>query len=204
MPPSTRPRGRPREFEEDEVLDRVLQLFWEKGYEATALADIVEASGLNKSSLYNAFGSKDRLYALALDRYLELRQSVITDVLTDGQHGLDDLRNFLDLVRAETDAEVGRLGCLAVNTGTEFGSTDPDMVEASTRFRDTMRTALRATLRRAAAAGEIEAGTVERDVAVLLAFMLSLSVIARSGASPEEIDAQFQGIEAQIDAWRFA
>lgn len=197
-----RGRGRPREFDRDEVIEKAMSLFWEKGFEATSMADIVEVTGLNKSSIYNAFGSKDELFTLILDRYLEQRVGMVTQLLTEGSAGLADVELFLAYVREEAFGKGGRMGCLAVNTSTELACTNEAMSEMSVGFRDDMRAALRAALTRAETAGEIEKGTVERDVAILLAFMLSLPVITRSGASPAELEGQFAAIEALLVDWR--
>ena len=63
--------GRPREFDVDEALDRALQVFWRKGYEGASLPDLTEAMGINRPSLYAAFGNKEELFRKALDRYAE-------------------------------------------------------------------------------------------------------------------------------------
>lgn len=63
--------ARPREFDEDQVLDSVLALFWSRGFEATSVQDLVDATGLNRASLYNAFGDKEALYRKVLERYLD-------------------------------------------------------------------------------------------------------------------------------------
>ena len=65
------PRGRPREFDVDEALDRALEVFWRKGYEGASLPDLTEAMGINRPSLYAAFGSKEDLFRKALARYAE-------------------------------------------------------------------------------------------------------------------------------------
>jgi TetR/AcrR family transcriptional repressor of nem operon len=200
-PTTTRPRGRPREFDRDEVLDKVMMLFWEKGFEGTAMADIVVVSGLNKSSLYNTFGSKDELFGLVLDRYLELRKGMLTEYLVAGTRGLDDVEAFLAYVRSESQGEMGRMGCLAVNTSTECVGNDA-MTEVSLRFRDELRAALRAAFGRAEAAGEIEPGTVDRDTAILVSFMMSLPVLSRSGAAQTELDTHFDALASVLADWR--
>lgn len=68
---STLPRGRPRAFDPDAALERALQVFWRQGYEGTSLSDLTEAMGLNRPSLYAAFGNKEALFRKALDRYTE-------------------------------------------------------------------------------------------------------------------------------------
>src|ERR1700719_1378710 len=62
--------GRPRSFDLDEALDRALQVFWRKGYEGASLSDLTKAVGVNRPSLYAAFGDKKALFRKALDRYL--------------------------------------------------------------------------------------------------------------------------------------
>jgi AcrR family transcriptional regulator len=67
-----RPIGRPREFDADEALDKALMAFWRRGFEGTSLSDLTEAMGINRPSLYAAFGNKETLFRLALDRYAEM------------------------------------------------------------------------------------------------------------------------------------
>ena len=197
-----RGRGRPREFDADEVLDRVIDLFWSQGYEATSVADLAEASGLNKSSIYNTFGSKEQLFQSAIERYVEAREAKFHALLRDGTGGLDDVHRMLDLARHEADAPLGWRGCMAVNTATELGGREPAMTRMSTRFRDEIRISFRAALQRAAAAGEIDADAVERYAELLLAFMLSLSVFSRGGADSAELGRQFEAISTTINTWR--
>src|SRR5260221_13442153 len=63
------PRGRPRAFDRDEALERAMQVFWRKGYEATSVSDLTRAMDINPPSLYAAFGDKERLYLAAIERY---------------------------------------------------------------------------------------------------------------------------------------
>jgi AcrR family transcriptional regulator len=62
--------GRPREFDPDQVLDVAMVLFWEHGYDGVSISDLTDATGINRRSLYAAFGSKERLFLAAADQYL--------------------------------------------------------------------------------------------------------------------------------------
>jgi TetR/AcrR family transcriptional repressor of nem operon len=195
-------RGRPREFDADEVLEKAIQLFWTQGYEATSVSDIVEATGLNKSSLYNAFGSKDELFALALQRYVDMRATMLTQVLVQGTHGLADVHSLFDLIEMETASPGGDRGCLAVNSSTELGGREESVEERSLDFRRSIRTALHAALGRAAAAGEIDAARTDAYADVLMAFLLGMSVVARSGAQQSEMREQLASMRSVVDSWR--
>lgn len=197
-----RGRGRPREFDPEAVLDRVVALFWSQGFEATSMSDLVEATGLNKSSLYNTFGPKEELFQTAIQRYLAMRHQMLHSMLRDGEAGLDDVEEFLVFARAQFDGEMGANGCLAVNTSTELGGRVVEVDKMSSEYRDEIRTSFRAALSRAADAGEIRAEPIDVYAEVLIAFMLSMSVFARGAATTDEVDAQFAAIRATIESWR--
>ena len=63
-------RGRPRGFDEEEVLDVAMRLFWEHGFDGTSMSELTEAMGINRRSVYAAFGNKEALFTAALERYL--------------------------------------------------------------------------------------------------------------------------------------
>src|SRR5262245_10291054 len=103
--------GRPKNYDRSEVLERATRVFWSKGYEGTHLSELVDATGLNRFSLYNEFGGKEGLYRAALEQYIA---------------GLGELGSLLDReplglanVRAFHRAQLGhdfQDGCFALNT----------------------------------------------------------------------------------------
>ena len=199
---TTTPRGRPREFDTDVVLARVVQLFWDKGYEATSVADIVEVTGLNKSSIYNTFGSKEQLFERALENYVETRVAMLTATLVDGHDGLDDIDNLMNFMELEVASDTGGRGCLAVNTSTELGYRDDQTQTMSRMYRAAIREAFTAALLRAEELGEIEVGHSSTYREVLLLWMLGMAVAVRGGADPDEIKAQFAAGRALLTTWR--
>src|SRR5436309_1319981 len=80
---SIRLKGRPRTFNIDEALDRALQVFWRKGYEGTSLSDLTRAMGINRPSLYAAFGDKQALFRKVLDRYAEGPAAYVREALQE-------------------------------------------------------------------------------------------------------------------------
>ncbi len=196
-----RHRGRPRGFDEDEVLDALVALFWERGFEAASLTDIVDTAGLNKSSLYNAFGSKDEVFVRALERYVDARAAMLQE-MTDGDAGIDDLLAAIEAIREEITSEQGARGCLAVNTSTELGLRNDQVRELSERYRSSLRHGFCRPLERAAALGEIPDELVETYVDIIQAFVVSLAVSARSAAPPEELNRQLDSMQTLIETWR--
>ncbi|MCP5025017.1 MAG: TetR/AcrR family transcriptional regulator [Actinomycetia bacterium] len=199
----TEARGRPRQFDADEVLDLVVQLFWDKGYEATSVADISATTGLNKSSLYNAFGSKDALFERALGRYVATRSAMVGHVLTNGPAGLEDIEQFLELMESEMASDGGSRGCLAVNTSTELGYRDDGARATASHFRTQMRDAFGAALLRAEARGEIAPGASATYREILVTWMLGMGVLVRGGADLAEVHGQFEAARDLINTWRF-
>ena len=96
-------------FDPEEILDRAMDVFWEKGFEATSLPDIERATGLNRSSLYNTFGSMRDVYYAALDGYRRTTTAAMHDTLGAGPAPYA-LRAYFDLVVEETRGEHGRRG----------------------------------------------------------------------------------------------
>lgn len=194
--------GRPRQFERDDVLERVTDLFWCRGYEATGVAEIAEETGLNKSSLYRTFGSKDELYRAALERYGSVRVGAITAELAAGSAGLDDLLELISFLRSEAAADTDHRGCFMVGAASEVGPHDPDVSRMAAEYRRALRTALRGVLERASAAGEIAPDSIATYVELLVIFLNSAALIVRSGADTAEIDAHFDAMAATIESWR--
>src|SRR5262245_24713407 len=77
------PAGRPRSFDIEKALDRALKVFWRKGYEGASLPDLTRAMGINRPSLYAAFGNKEALFRKAIDRYVEISSCHVYEALQE-------------------------------------------------------------------------------------------------------------------------
>ena len=194
--------GRPREFELDDVLDRVIEVFRERGYEASSLADIERATGLNTSSIYNTFGSKEALFHRSLARYESVRLAGIVDLLAVGTEGLADLHRALELQRAESLSEWGHGGCLAINTMVELGPRAGDAKELLAEFRRRLADAIRLPLDRAVALGEMTPDQVPTAVALLVTFTLGVGALMRSGAPDDELATHFDAAHTLVESWK--
>jgi len=115
-----RPRGRPRAYDPEVVLEKALNLFWEKGFAATSLDDLVEATGVNRPSLYAGFGDKEALYLKAMQLYRSRLSAQLDAVLTcngQGDSVLSIVRRYFDiLVDTYSGERQHPLGCAFVCT----------------------------------------------------------------------------------------
>jgi len=115
--------ARPREFDEQVVLDAVMQCFWAQGYEATSIKDLIEKTGLTAASLYNAYGDKRTMFRTTLDHYIEksigarLRRS-------EGLPPLEAIRSFFDDILRRSLGDRECKGCMIVNTALEVAPHD--------------------------------------------------------------------------------
>jgi TetR/AcrR family transcriptional repressor of nem operon len=172
--------ARPRQFDETSVLDKAVQRFWERGYEATSVRDLAETMGLTGASLYNAFGDKRSLYRRALDSYVE---NSFGDRVRRFEGRLPPRRAigafFEEIIERSCDGR--RRGCMLVNSALEVAPHDPE-------FRGAVAGVLiriEAFFRRCVEAGQkdgtiITAQSAEDLGRLLMAVLLGMRVLART------------------------
>jgi TetR/AcrR family transcriptional repressor of nem operon len=181
---------RPKSFDEDAVLDQAVQLFWERGYEGTSLADLETHLGLGRQSLYNTFGDKQALFLKALDRYRRDVGNAALARLNDPGAGLDGIRSFFHWAVESLTASGTRRGCLVTNTISECGSEDADVLLHCNHARDALERAFRRALGQAKDRGELPRSLdVEATATLLVVQNHGLNVMAKTGASAAELHA---------------
>src|SRR3569832_2596169 len=115
MTKPTRPRGRPRNFDELEALDQAIQVFWSKGYDGVTIDDLVDGMGVGRPSLYAVFGDKRTLFLRSLTAYAEKKGAVAAKALLAPQPLRASIASFLKHA-VETATEHGwPPGCLLVS-----------------------------------------------------------------------------------------
>jgi AcrR family transcriptional regulator len=190
--------GRARAFNTDEALERAMTVFWIKGYDGASLSDLTEAMGINRPSLYAAYGNKQELFRKALERYGDgpssyERQALAQPTARDVATGL--LRGAADV---QTDPNTPA-GCLAT-LGTTYCADDSSPVgKMLIASRLAGHAAIRERLERARADGDLPA---EADPNVLTHYIgtvvCGMAVLAASGATREELE---RVIELTMRAW---
>lgn len=195
-PPSRGIPGRPPSYEHDQVIGGAVTLFWESGYNSTSLADLEVGLGVNRSTLYASFGGKAGLYDAAVDAYVASMGATLVAPLKDGTSGVADLLAFVDRLGSILLDPTNPAGCLIVNA---MGSGDPPA--ATEQYLADLRVAFDATLRRAAARGEVDPSTVADKVSSVLTSAIGLNVAAKSGLRADEVGHLVDGVRAVIRGW---
>jgi TetR/AcrR family transcriptional repressor of nem operon len=173
--------ARPREFDEETVLDAAVQCFWARGYESTSVKDLMEGTGLTAASLYNAYGDKRAMFRTALDRYIE--NSIGVRIRrSEALPPRDAIRSFFDdiLRRSLNDRE--RKGCMVVNSALEMAPHDPEFRETIGETLERIESFFRACVEKGQADGTITSSRPAVGLAQhLLAALMGVRVLARVG-----------------------
>jgi TetR/AcrR family transcriptional repressor of nem operon len=169
--------GRPREFDREEVLDRAVQVFWTRGFERTSVDDLTESMGIQRGSLYAAFGDKHRLFLEALDRYEE-RFYRNTLRFLEERPAPDGIRRVFEQVVSDCACGSGTRGCFITNTAVALAEDDP---ETASRVRANL-SRLEDAFESALARGKTLGGRDPRALARFLTSSLQgLRVLSRCG-----------------------
>lgn len=163
---------RPKAFDPDTVLDRAVDLFWARGYEAVSIQDLVDHLGISRSSLYQTFGDKQALWLAALDRYRNTGEGEARLLRESESAPLDAIRHFfraiVDQSVATAAADCGPRGCLLANAAVERGPTDAETARRAQTALEGLQQTFERVLQRAQEAGELDA---DRDAQALGRFL---------------------------------
>ena len=185
-------RGRPREFCVDAALAAALQVFWRKGYEGASMADLTQAMGISRPSLYNCFGNKEALFRKALDLYETEKMAYVGEALAQptaravAEHLLN---GSLERQTSICDPK----GCLGVISAMQCGDQAAGIREEVNARGAAANDALISRFARAKAEGDLPGSADPEGLARLLyAVSSGLAMQAQNGASPEQLQSLVQ------------
>src|SRR5262249_15065407 len=181
------PSGRTRQFDADEALDRALEVFWARGYEGATLPELTQAMGINRPSLYAAFGNKEELFRKALDHYRTGPLSFLAEALKEPTAREVVEAIFAGFVRMLRGRDKTR-GCLIVSGALACSGEAEAIRQELARMRQGLVTALRKRFEQAVRESDLAEGT---DCATLARYVATvahgLAVQAASGATEKEL-----------------
>ncbi len=173
-----------KRFNKEEVLDRAMTVFWERGYEATSIDDLLKATRINRGSLYGTFGDKRQLFLAAVDRYMEKVGSPLFSDLARGNPRDAIKRMFDSIIRRNSDGQ-SPAGCLITNSAVECRRIGGPISTRIERELKVQENAILETLRRAAAMNLLDSKEDPRALArFFLAVAQGLNVVSSAGGSP--------------------
>jgi AcrR family transcriptional regulator len=187
-------RGRPRAYDPQVALAKATDTFWAQGYAGASLDDLSAATGMNRPSLYGAFGDKQALFSAAIDAYIDTSRVAMTQAFRSG----GALRQVLERVyHAGLDiylsGDIGGRGCFMTSAGLGQAVVDPAVRDKIASGLHEVDRAFERLVARAHAAGELPVGADPAALARVVALMLNaLSVRARAGETREQLEATVQ------------
>jgi len=176
--------ARPREFDEEQVIEDLMKVFWEKGYQAASMQDLVAASGLLKGSLYGAFGDKQALYLVALRHYDRTRIQTGIDMLnSEDGNSEQKVSRLFDSVIDSVETGVFAGGCLLCNASIEMAATDSSVASEVNSTIRRLQTALISTL----SSPGVNAQEAKASAAFIISTYFGSRVLAKAGAPVQMI-----------------
>ncbi|MEV8377049.1 TetR/AcrR family transcriptional regulator [Kribbella sp. NPDC056861] len=181
--------GRPRKFDEAQVLRAARDEFWQKGYAATSLDDLMKATGLGKGSLYGAFGDKHQLFVKVLNDYAHETSSGVCEAVGRDERAIDALRGFFVVDPAESEGAVkASRGCFLANSSTELAARDPEVMGCARATYQAVEDCLTNGVARAVAEGDLPEDTNPRELGrLLLTILQGLQFLLKTEMSTEAL-----------------
>ncbi len=182
--------ARPRQFDPDEVLDRSMRQFWERGYRDTSVDDLVRATGVRPGSLYNAFhGGKRELFMGSLERYSKLVVPEKMGALEEPGASVAEVRAYFDGLVSDLLSPEGRMGCLMVNSTVELAAEDSEVARVVRGHMTRLERNATQALRNAQRHGEIPAHINPAAKAIqLMATAMGLMVVGKTNPGREVLE----------------
>jgi len=195
----SKPRGRPRAFDREVALERAMLLFWEHGYEATSMAELTAAMGISPPSLYAAFGDKQALFLLAVDRYIARGGADTQSLMGDRKTAREAVAHFLGASAVSLSNPQFPRGCLVVLAAVSCSEEAAPVQHKLAACRAGWEKVLRQRIERGIAEGDVPPGTNATALASFyMAVVQGMSLHAKDGAPRKRLQ---EIAETALLAW---
>ncbi|OBZ13180.1 TetR/AcrR family transcriptional regulator [Bacillus sp. FJAT-26390] len=173
--------ARQREFDEQKALEAAMQLFWEKGYEATSLSDLTAKMGIQRPSIYSAFGDKKALFEAALRKYTQQHSSHIRTQLQKSSSVKEAFRSYFEGLVASAYEEERNRGCFCINTMVELAPHDAKFEILTREHQMYLAVLFQEAIERGIRSGELDSSTNAAALAqTLVVSLIGLTVLMKS------------------------
>ena len=175
--------ARTKEFNEMEVLDKAIDLFWFKGYNGASMQDVVDSLGLSRSSIYDTFGDKHQLYIASLEQYRKQAAGGLINMVTQSTNPLQTIQQLFEILSNDSVNAVCNKGCFMTNSTIELAPHDPQIHKIVKDNMQDIEEAFYNLVKKGQDLGEI---TNKQDARALARFLFNtisgIRVAAKSGA----------------------
>ncbi len=186
---------RPRKFHEATAVRAARDVFRRRGYAATSLTDLSEATGLGKGSIYNTFGDKETIYRRAFHDYCQESIATSDAIFADADSGIETAFGYVRQIIDETVADAEHMGCMIAKATTERVPESPAVLEEAGRTLGHMQDLLRVSVIRGQAAGQVDSSL---DSAQLSLLMLCITRGIEALGKADYTTDDLRGIESII------
>jgi len=180
--------ARTKEFNEDQALDKAIEIFWHKGYNGTSAQDLVTHLGLSRSSLYDTFGDKQKLFAQSLRRYQKNAQNQIVELFNQSTNIKETLQDIFKQAVIESLEDRITKGCFMVNSSVELAMHDEEIAKIVKNNSQTMEEVFTKAVLKGQNEGHISKAI---DAKVLARFIFNnysgIRVLARTGERDKQV-----------------
>jgi len=192
-------RGRPTTFDRDQLVEIVMNEFWDHGYKEVSMNQIAQRSGLTRTSLYNCFETKEALFLAALERYFLSAPDLLLDNLKEGESVADAFYGVFDKACHDRAKDKKNRGCMAINCISEMIASNTPLGDHLLGLLEYRKALIRTLMVRAVAQKEL-AKDVDVDFLsdLMVTFMCGFSTFSKTGASKAKMITLCYGFLRQI------
>ena len=180
--------ARTKEFNEEQALDKAIEIFWHKGYNGTSAQDLVTHLGLSRSSLYDTFGDKQKLFAQSLQRYQKNAQDQIVKLFDESENIKETLQDIFKQAVLESLEDRITKGCFMVNSSVELAMHDEEIGKIVKNNTRVMEEVFTSAVQKGQKAGDI---ATKIDARTLARFIFNnysgIRVLARTGERDKQV-----------------
>lgn len=181
--------ARPREFDEEKALDAAMQVFWEKGFEATSLSDLTSRMGIQRPSIYSTFGDKKELFEAALRKYTSSHAAYIRNKLQSSSSVKEAFRAFFENMVEKEYGQTPNWGCFCINSMVELSPHDEKFEVLTREHQMYLSVIFQETIDRGLRSGELDPTINAKSLAqTLVISLIGLTVIMKSRPERSFVD----------------
>jgi len=185
-----RGRGRPREFDLNEVLDKAAQVFCERGYHATSISDLTSGMELASGSVYKAFKDKRTVFLATFDRYKDVRDAQLKAAINQGNNGRERVQRVVEFYSTASHGVVGQRGCMVINCAAELATFDAEIALRVTTSLNRSEALLTNLICQGQTDGSIPVSIDSQSTArLMLCLLQGMRIVGKTGRSKKQMQA---------------